>query len=756
MATPPLRVASLLALGAALSAQDSAPATRAESVSEYRMHAVLEPATRTLQGRQQIRWRNASRGSTRELLFHLYLNAFQGPDTTFFRTADPAFRALWRPGEFGGIDVRRLTLVRGPGANDRGVELVRAAIRPLDGNPADATVLRAELPDDVGPGESIWLETEFTVRFPKAYRRTGWVPDDGFFGMQWFPKLGVLEDADGGPVWKCHQFTFSSEFYADYSEYEVTLQVPQAYVVGATGGVPVLERAVGPDRELTFRASRVHDFAWVADPDFRLHVRRVPAFRAATDPTGMAARLARAMGVPVQDLDLPETTIRLLLQPEHDTAAQVVRHLDAVEHGLRHCGLRFGPYPYGVITVVDPGRDLRGRSLGGGMEYPMLITCGTDPWLRPRRLTPESVTLHEFTHQFWYGLVGNDEPHTAWIDEGLTTYTESRLATLAYGESVRPVRHSEFGLLALAAVAQPRDAPHGLASFGRIASFGSLPGAVAPWLVRHHFDGTWLPRTTLLDLLRAQPTLSYHREARLWPHLDDRATFLDRGSEYAIGLAAWEYPTRALYGVNAYQRPATLYWTLERMVGAERWWRFLREVQTRFRYRHVGDAEFGALLAESCGADAAAFFAAARRPGAVLDHGIAAVRPPHGFGPVKEVLVRRKGDLVAEVPIRFRFAKAGEVWRRFAPAEAAPVQRFVFRDGADGVDYGRLLEVWIDPPLDPRGHEGPPLPLGLHPLDADLTDNAWRTDRDRAPARHRGLRALLQAQAELSFAQWIG
>ena len=92
--------------------------------------------------------------------------------------------------------------------------------------------------------------------------------------------------------------------------------------------------------------------------------------------------------------------MRLLLQPEH--AGQAERHFDATRVALRFYGEWFGAYPYGHVTVVDPAW----QSGAGGMEYPTLFTAGTR-WLAPRHvMQPESVTVHEAGHQFWYGIVG--------------------------------------------------------------------------------------------------------------------------------------------------------------------------------------------------------------------------------------------------------------------------------------------------------------------------------------------------------------
>jgi len=60
------------------------------------------------------------------------------------------------------------------------------------------------------------------------------------------------------------------------------------------------------------------------------------------------------------------------------------------------------------------------------MEYPTFFTAGSY-WLIPSRVNdPEGVTVHEAGHQFWYGLVGNNEFEDAWLDEGFNTYSTAR------------------------------------------------------------------------------------------------------------------------------------------------------------------------------------------------------------------------------------------------------------------------------------------------------------------------------------------
>ena len=59
---------------------------------------------------------------------------------------------------------------------------------------------------------------------------------------------------------------------------------------------------------------------------------------------------------------------------------------------------------------------LLGGGVGGfgGMEYPELIFTMPLP----------EVIAHEIAHQWWYGLVGDDQYHDPWLDESFASYFE--------------------------------------------------------------------------------------------------------------------------------------------------------------------------------------------------------------------------------------------------------------------------------------------------------------------------------------------
>jgi hypothetical protein len=533
----PLLSAAAIALGARPAAQDQATAPSPRNAS-YTLRATLDPASRTIAGEGRLRWRNISARPATELQFHLYWNAWRNTDSTWMREQllGRNARLLSRPADDAGwIDVTRL-------ADSSGADLLPRArfIAPDDGNGKDQTVLAVPLDTAVPPGASIDIDLAWTSRVPRTFARTGTI-GSYFFIAQWFPKIGVLED-DG---WNAHQFHAATEFFADFGAYDVTLTVPAGWTVGATGRQQSIVDNGNGTASHRYVEADVHGFAWTTSPDF---VERRERFEAP---------------------GLPPVEMRLLLQREHDDQAD--RHFAATRAALTHYGIWFGPYAYGHITIVDPvaivNPVVQGESTGG-MEYPTLFTAGTRwfaPWYGSQ---PESVTVHEAGHQFFYGIVATNEFEDAWLDEGINTYATARVIADSFPSRFVAVERYFDGLV--------------------------------PW---SYADVRW---SREIDGFRLNPY-------RLVATADVQST------------PTWQYWPGTASQVS-YNKTALWLGTLERMLG---WPTVQRILQTHFErgaYRHPTPDEFFAIANEVAGRDLTWFFDAVHRSSAAFDYGIAQVR----------------------------------------------------------------------------------------------------------------------------------
>ncbi len=392
-----MRKILLLVMVSLLTFSPSSSAGLSEPIVDYHIKAKLIPEEKSVLGEEELTWVNDSNKYISELQFHLYLNAFKNSRSTFMRERGEAPRELrTNRKNWGYIEIDKIQVKDGPDLTST-IEY----IQPDDDNKDDQTVARVTLPRPVPPRGKITLHIDFYSKLPRVVSRSGY-HQDFYFVAQWFPKIGVLWKGE----WNCHQYHSNSEFFANFGFYRVEITVPEGFVVGATG--KRIDAARNGDDTITYThfQENVHDFAWTACPDFI-------EFR--------------------QDYSLEDPTVNtqmiLLIHRSHRN--QKWRYLSALKNAIEFYSQNYGPYPYPTITLVDPPL---GGLAAGGMEYPTLFTSFAFSWMPKGVYMTEMVTIHEFGHGYWYGIIGSNEFEEAWLDEGINSYSEIKAMKKYYGE----------------------------------------------------------------------------------------------------------------------------------------------------------------------------------------------------------------------------------------------------------------------------------------------------------------------------------
>ena len=538
--------------------------------ASYEIDVRLDHSARTLTGRETIRWRNISANPTRELQFHLYWNAWRNAESTWLRERRLAGATTApRSDGWGSTDVSAIRVQQGSSASPADLTSQMRFIAPDDGNAEDRTVMAVALPYEVQPNETIQIDVEWKAKIPRPFARTGYV-DDYYFIAQWFPKLGVLEDRG----WNTHQFHASTEFSSDYGVYDLRLTVPRGFVLGSSGQQTL--RVDNEDGTTThhYHGEDIHDAAWTASPNYIQVTRRFE------HPT------------------LPPVDMRLLLLPDH--ADQADRFFDSTAAALKYYGEWFGPYPYGYVTIVDPAF----QSQADGMEYPTFFT-GRARWIAPGGVTvPESTTLHEAGHQFWYGIVGSNEFEHAWMDEGFNTFSTARALEQVYTPNFTERRY--FG--------------------------GFIPWVFRDLPVRRDIDGNRLPGFRPAAEADAQATPTH----RYWP---STATFI------------------------SYNKTALWLHTLERHLGWPTLQRIMSTYFERYKFRHPYPEDFFAIVNDVSGKDMTWFFDQVYRGSNEFDYGVqdfSSVRLQADRETYQTIVVaRRFGEAIFPVDVETTF-KNGE------------------------------------------------------------------------------------------------
>jgi len=366
-------------------------------IVDYHIKAKLIPEEKSVLGEEELTWLNDSDKHISELQFHLYLNAFKNSRSTLMKERRGIPRQLKsNVRNWGYIEIDKIQVKDGPDLTSS-IEY----IQPDDNNKDDQTVVRVTLPEPVPPRGKITLHLDFYSKLPRVVARTGYFKDF-YFVAQWFPKIGVLWKGE----WNCHQYHANSEFFANFGVYTVDITVPDGFVVGATG--KRIDAVRNGDDTITYSHYQedVHDFAWTACPDF---IEYKESYSLENPPVN--------------------TEIILLIHRSHRN--QKERYLSSLKNAIEFYSQNYGAYPYPTITLVDPPL---GGFGAGGMEYPTLFTSIALSWMPKGVYMTEMVTIHEFGHGYWYGIIGSNEFEEAWLDEGINSYSEIKAMQKYYGE----------------------------------------------------------------------------------------------------------------------------------------------------------------------------------------------------------------------------------------------------------------------------------------------------------------------------------
>lgn len=380
-----------------------------QRITGYRIDARLDPASKIVYGSMDAFWVNKSSDLVADARLHMYMNAYSSSKTTFFREIRSS--AGTKESDYGWIKITSMT-------NRNGKDLTgyMQFISPDDGNADDKSVLKVNLPAAIKPGDTLFLKIDFETRLPDfamkysyGTKRSGF-KDNFFFVGQWFPKFGVYETpgmryaTKGG--WNCHQFHANSEFYSNHSVYDVKITLPKEYVVGS-GGLLLNESEEGESKTLTYRAEDIVDFAWTAWPGYAVF----------TDQW---------------------RHVKIILLLPKERSGQVERQFTAVKHALEYLTENVGPYPWSHLTFIDPPA---GTGHAGGMEYTTLFTSWSSYYVPGFLHMPEMVTVHEFGHAYFMGILASNEFEEPWMDEGINSFWEERIMDHYYGKKSGMVDH---------------------------------------------------------------------------------------------------------------------------------------------------------------------------------------------------------------------------------------------------------------------------------------------------------------------------
>lgn len=551
----------------------------------YEIRATLDAEGGALTGTETLYYTNNSPDTLPQVWFHAYPNAFKDENSLYAKDrARYGMRAFHqsRSSARGYIQIDSLGL-------DGGDEHLEWEYKP-----GDETEMRVDLPRPILPGATVRFDIGFSVKIPYYFERLG-RSGCHYQISQWYPKIVVYDDRG----WHPDGYRLLGEYYGDFGTFDVWLTLPADYVVGATGvlvepdaevclldslaaetrhiiSLSGVERQAELDslsgkrsqwktalypagtKTLHFRAEKVHDFAWFADPTYLL---------SREDHEGVWVNV-------------------YFFSTQIDSWSRVAQY---VEDTLDHYGKVYCPYPYPQITVVKGN-----LGIGDAMEYPSLILLTSGKASQDSSLHGlEMGAEHEVGHQWFYGIVGSNEMDEAWLDEGMTAFSDHRCFE---------AKHGRYGNLT--------DWPKGL---------------------------RWLPQ---LDS-RSYALISYQ-------------VLASRGYDEPILQPSYGFHDAISYGIATYMKAPWVMWTLRGVLGDSVFDDAMRDYVREWQFSHPHTEDFIEVMERASGRDLGPFFDDFLKTSKVCDYAVGRVSTVAADGGKRtEVEIANKGDIaLPSLPVR--------------------------------------------------------------------------------------------------------
>ena len=359
--------------------------------ADYKMEVDFDVEKYQYTGTQRLVYTNNSPDDLRSVYFHMYFNAFQPGsemDIRLQNIKDPDRRMT-------EDDKSRIA-----GLAPDEIGYLRASSLKQDGKDVsfnlEGTVLEVQLANPIPSGGKSTFEMDFSGQVPLQIRRSGRNNSEGvaLSMSQWYPKLAEY-DFEG---WHADPY-IGREFHGVWSDFDVKLTLDKNYIVGGSGYLQnpqeighgyeapgsKIKKAGGKTLTWHFKAPRVHDFMWAADPEY-IH----DSLKMENGPT-----------------------LHFFYKNNPEILENWKKLQPKTAEAMTFFNENIGPYPYEQYSVIQGG--------DGGMEYAMstLITG------ERKFESLVGVTVHELAHSWFQHVLATNELKHAWMDEGFTQFISS-------------------------------------------------------------------------------------------------------------------------------------------------------------------------------------------------------------------------------------------------------------------------------------------------------------------------------------------
>ncbi|NUM71549.1 MAG: hypothetical protein HUU43_11915 [Ignavibacteriaceae bacterium] len=378
-----------------------------QNFTDYKINAEFNPVTGVLNGNIKIDYKNNFPDTLKEIVIRLYQDAFKKGNARDFQI-NPA-------DVHDGVKISRLAV----------------AGKEVNTNPDSGyvnrygTLMVIPVKQGIAGGSSLKLEIDWQVQIPqKSTVRMGKYGDYNYFIAYWYPQVAVYDDIDG---WDKISHTFQQEFYNGFANFDVTLTLPDDYMMWATG---VFQN---PGERLTSKYLERFEAAFKSDSVVKIITSEDLASKDYLKNSGSNKWHFKAEYVPDFAFGVSngylwdgvgltvdkKTGRRAFIQAAYNPLSEDFYTVCGISYkAIRYFSedMPGVPYPYPTMTVFNGG---------GGMEFPMMVNDGSvDTWA-----SAVGLTSHEIAHTYFPFYMGINEVKYAWMDEGFAVMLPVKFQT---------------------------------------------------------------------------------------------------------------------------------------------------------------------------------------------------------------------------------------------------------------------------------------------------------------------------------------
>ncbi len=466
--------------------------------SDYKISANLDTESKTLSVKEKIVWVNKSFYPTNQIWLKLDANSLKSNNTEYTN------KNYITPSEETGFVITKILV------NNKPYNLIYQNTVSLTQN--DSTSAKIILDSLINSNDSVNISIEYNLKVPSPTYGLGYAKNREFyFFTDWFIKVAVFNYGK----WYNYPTPSYINYFSEFSKFNINLTVPKGYYCGASA------KAINKDSSqnktiYTFKQSGIHDFVWFTAQNI---VKKEYLYK-------------RKNQSPV--------FIYVYAQPEKER--HIDRYIKIINSSLQYLESELGVYPYQSLTVVDLPRTYSNLD----KEYPNLIAVKSALISPVKTQQPEYEIAKHIAHQYFYGIVANNEIIDPWLDEGFSKFFASKIVENYYGKG-----YSNFNLVTYMPV-------FGLNIFSYneiplIYSLGDFP--YSPW------------------------------EANL-------LKYYNNNSVGAISNNVYEFPNSISYQVMSSIKPELMLLSLEKYLGKAKFKNVVYTYYNRYKFKHPSSKDF--------------------------------------------------------------------------------------------------------------------------------------------------------------------